>query len=180
MRRACINSFGYSGTNATVVLDGLEEYISQTALPHISFYISDSDDFFSENALERPHLLVFSANDETSLKDYCRAVSRHLINPRVNINLSDLAYTSSQRRSRHYYRAYAVARCAMLDVNEIKFGKPRPRTPRVGFIFTGQGAQWPRMGNDIIETSPALRSLVKKFGQCTPVPFRSAEMVIIR
>lgn len=40
-------------------------------------------------------------------------------------------------------------------------GKRMSTAPRVAFIFTGQGAQWPTMGADLIRDFPLARSTVE-------------------
>lgn len=32
--------------------------------------------------------------------------------------------------------------------------KKSPRAPKIGFLFTGQGAQWPRMAKAIVDAVP--------------------------
>lgn len=38
-----------------------------------------------------------------------------------------------------------------IDEGDFVFGKKSTDTPKVGFVFTGQGAQWPQMGKALIE-----------------------------
>ena len=82
-------------------------------------------------------------------------------------NMRDLAYTLHTRRSTLQFRQVTAG----MDVQEITdriksvldedssalglttryFAVP---TPKILGVFTGQGAQWPRMGAQLIETSP--------------------------
>ena len=110
----------------------------------------------------RPRVLVFSANDEHSLKSYCRALKKHLLNPAVMINIDDLAYTLSERRSRHFNRGYTLAQSTDFDEGAIIYGKNSTEELRIGFIFTGQGAQWSQMGKGIIEAFPSAKTLLKR------------------
>lgn len=55
-----------------------------------------------------PKLLIFSANDETSLRSYIKSLSAHLADTSVNVRVSDLAHTMSEHRSRYYQRAFTV------------------------------------------------------------------------
>ena len=105
--------------------------------------------------------MVFSANNEKSLRDYTAAISKHLLNPGVSIQIPDMAYTLSQRRTRHFHRAYIVADSQKLDDGEIVYGKITPEAPKIGFVFTGQGAQWSQMGKNIVETFPYARTLLQ-------------------
>jgi acyl transferase domain-containing protein len=107
--------------------------------------------------------LVFSANDEKSLKSYVQRLSDHLINPNVRIMLPDLAYTLSNRRTRHFHRAYLVAQDPTnIDQGKLVVGKKGHGVPRVGFVLTGQGAQWPKMGKALVDSFPSAKLLLKK------------------
>ena len=121
----------------------------------------------------RPQLLIFSANDEQSLKSYYQAMKRHLMNPSVGINLADLAFTLSERRSHHFNRGYIATQRTNLDDTAFTSGKKATNTPRVGFVFTGQGAQWSQMGKGVVETFPLAKVLLERLDnalQSLPTP----------
>ncbi|KAF4452204.1 Acyl transferase/acyl hydrolase/lysophospholipase [Fusarium austroafricanum] len=169
-RRASINSFGFGGANAHVVLE------ATTSSPHVSSYQSSiSQNFFdcSEKVeWERPKVLVFSANDEKSLRKSVTDLSTHLINPAVSMKPDDLAYTLSKRRTHHYHRAFVVSKTQEIDSSKVIFGKTTSPV-RVGLIFTGQGAQWSQMGLDLVNTFPiAMRTIedLDKVLQALPSP----------
>ncbi|KAI2613390.1 putative polyketide synthase [Hypoxylon sp. NC1633] len=151
LRRASVNSFGYGGSNAHAILEeikGPKNFIS-------SYAEEDEDDLFAdEEEDERPYLLVFSANDEQSLMKQFSALDRHLSNPSVKVKPRDLAYSLSERRSRHYHRGYVVSKGNQLDEQSLVRGTSRTEVPKLGFIFTGQGAQWSEMAKDLLETFP--------------------------
>ena len=152
IRRASVNSFGYGGSNVHAVIE-------QAVLPggpqHVSSYLSEDDDLdFEDEQEERPCTLIVSANNESSLRANIEALSVHLINPRVKVGLSDLAYTLSERRTHLFHRAFLTTRDTEIDENEFVLGKPGPEAPRIGFVFTGQGAQWSQMGKDILRFFP--------------------------
>jgi acyl transferase domain-containing protein/NADPH:quinone reductase-like Zn-dependent oxidoreductase/aryl carrier-like protein len=107
-------------------------------------------------------VLVFSANDVSSLESYASSLNKHFLNPGVSVKLTDLAYTLSERRTKHFNRAYLIARSTQVDVHSLKVGKPYSSHPRIGLIFTGQGAQWPEMGKSFLETIPVCRDVVHR------------------
>jgi acyl transferase domain-containing protein len=163
IRRASVNSFGYGGSNVHVVLE-------QAKLPdgprHVTSYRGDDDDLFDETEdSERPYTILLSANDLTTLHANIKALSNNLFNPRVKVNLNDLAYTLSEKRSKLYHRAYVVAKNTSFDESSFTIGKKSSETPRIGFLFTGQGAQWPQMGKDLLQYFPWTISILKELDQ---------------
>ena len=119
------------------------------------------ENFFANEEKERPRVLLFSANDETSLRSYSKTIIRHFANLNVKVKLNDLAYTMAERRSHHLHRAYVIATSTEFEEDSFKFGKIRPIPPKIGFIFTGQGAQWSQMGRSLVETFPKARALLE-------------------
>ena len=167
-RIASVNSFGYGGSNEHVVLQDAESFLSQRSYkPHsTSFAPGSFDDFFDDDtetaqALTRPTVLVFSANDESSLTTSYDALRRHLINPSVNLKLPNVAYTLSNHRSRHFYRGFLIRDRLELPEGALIIGKKNSEAPKVGLVFTGQGAQWSQMGKAVIDHFHSARSLLE-------------------
>ena len=147
-----------------VVVEDVKSIRPDVVTHHVSSYIQPSDDFFDDDeptSESRPHVLVFSANGEKSLQAYFTKMSNHLINPNVKTSLPDLAYTLSERRSHHFHRGYVIAKSAKLDASAFVAGKKNTEAPRIGFVFTGQGAQWSQMGKALVETFPSAKLLLQ-------------------
>ncbi|KAL5382066.1 hypothetical protein DPSP01_006743 [Paraphaeosphaeria sporulosa] len=170
IRRAGVNSFGYGGANAHAVVEndaqGLSRHVSSYKQVTTDFFDDDDDEFDEDQedgTQATPTLLFFSANDQSSLDEYIKRFSSHLQNPLVSLDLGDLAYTLSERRSRHYQGAVAITRANLQHINTDTLirGKRTSTAPRVAFVFTGQGAQWPTMGADLIRDFPLARSTVE-------------------
>ena len=163
VRRASVNSFGYGGSNAHVVLEEPKKLVGDAKTTFVSSISQSNDDLFGEDEPTSTRLftLVFSANDESSLQAYCKKLRRYLMNPSVKVTLPDLAYTLAERRTHHYNRGYIVAQSTALDESAFVFQKKSTETPRVGFVFTGQGAQWSRMGKSLVENFPQASLLLK-------------------
>ena len=163
VRRASVNSFGYGGSNAHVVVEEPKKMVGDAKTTFVSSISQNNDDLFGQDEPKsaRPFTLVFSANDESSLQAYCKKIRQYLMNPSVKVTLPDLAYTLAERRTHHYNRGYIVAQSTALDESAFVFQKKSTETPRVGFVFTGQGAQWSRMGKSLVENFPIASLLLK-------------------
>lgn len=109
--------------------------------------------------------LTFSAATATALRSM---LSQHLayIESNPEARLDDIAYTLQHRRSTLAHRAAIVATTteqALQSLHDaaskdIVDGSSRSKLHRgpakILGIFTGQGAQWPRMGAEMVEKSP--------------------------
>lgn len=84
---------------------------------------------------------MLSANDAASLKANIEALCNHLINPRVHVDIPDLAYTLSDHRTKLWHRAFVTTNTTELEVNDFIVAKKGSQPPKISFIFTGQGAQ---------------------------------------
>ena len=101
------------------------------------------------------------------LAKYAEDKSAELENDKKQTNelLSQLAYTLSDRRSHLQWKTYVLASSSDQLAETLNNDEsPAPiaqssRQPRIGFIFTGQGAQWPRMGVELM-AYPVFRECV--------------------
>jgi acyl transferase domain-containing protein len=95
-----------------------------------------------------PSLLVFSANHEESLANSVQALEEFCSQEQPSI--TDLAYTLGARREHMPYRTYAVTdNSARFDAIRTK-SKVENSGAKPVFVFTGQGAQWPGMGKELM------------------------------
>ncbi|KAH8657763.1 putative polyketide synthase [Xylariales sp. PMI_506] len=170
IRRAGVNSFGFGGSNAHVIVEQREvvgpshkTYAMSYDQANGNFFDLDDDDEVDDDLTSsKPRLIILSANNETSLKDYTQVLKKHLIDPRVSVKLGDLAYTLSEKRSRHFYRAFAVTRSIDFNANSYTIGKIKSQETKIGFIFTGQGAQWSQMGKSLIDNFPTAKAMIQR------------------
>ncbi|KAK8066218.1 Fumagillin dodecapentaenoate synthase [Apiospora hydei] len=165
-KRASVNSFGYGGSNVHVVIEETGSFVQDTR--HKSSYMTDSDDLLgleeqedaSSAASRRPYLLCLSANDDDALQANFARLRTHLMNPQVKAGLPDLAYTLNERRSKLYSRGYIITSSTDLDAGAFSRGKKNTHAPKIGFVFTGQGAQWSQMGHALVETFPGAKKIL--------------------
>lgn len=139
LRRASINSFGYGGANAHVILESIESY-RRLDLKRQPGSLEAHRDIF---------MLPVSAKSQQSLDKRLAQVSS-LAEPADPGHLKALAFTLGTRRSQLTERAVLLALPAgknklKTEVHRLsvpKGGKPGVTLP-LAFIFTGQGSQYP-------------------------------------
>ncbi|KNG90606.1 putative polyketide synthase [Aspergillus nomiae NRRL 13137] len=138
--RISVNSFGIGGTNAHVILDSASSVLRKTS-PEAR--LASEPDY---------HLLVLSAKEKRSLDGQIERITRYIeASPSC---LNDLAFTLARRRYHLPYRAFAVAD---KDGSLPTFQKAQSTAPCPVFVFTGQGAQWPTMGMELMCRFPKFR-----------------------
>ncbi|KAI1371141.1 putative polyketide synthase [Hypoxylon crocopeplum] len=164
-RRASVNSFGFGGANAHAILESYEP----------SKWHKDGTPRSSIAAIP----FVFSANSEKTLATQLETYLSYLEEAdESEVNLRDLAWTLS-RRSAFALRTYCSA--LTLDTLRTKLTakleakkndntaigvRPAHKTRTLLGVFTGQGAQWPRMGYKLIETSPFAARRLQELDDC--------------
>jgi acyl transferase domain-containing protein len=157
-RIAGVSSFGFSGTNAHVVLE--EAPVAPRGV--------DVD--------ERPvQLIPLSARTEPALRALAGRYVQHLLD-HPDINLGDLAHTAATGRAQLAERVAVAAttseqareRLAAIASGEqavsgtVRGRVPAGDPPRVAFLFTGQGAQYPDMGRQLYATQPVFRAALDR------------------
>ena len=142
LERVSVNSFGIGGSNGHVVLDSAA---ASGVAPVVHQPTSGAQ------------LVLYSANTAKSLDKLAAHYEQWAeLNPE---KAGDLAYTLARRREHLTYRSFAVfnnkmtvkASPAVKDV----------RKPNIVMVFTGQGAQWPLMGRELIFSHEPFRDSIR-------------------
>ncbi|KAK9860833.1 hypothetical protein MYU51_006145 [Penicillium brevicompactum] len=147
-RRVSINSFGFGGSNAHLILEGTGMHLSPSAA--------------TEKTKEKttPQVVVFSTQDKPGLERLTEKWTSFLqkkLTTGEEISLRNISHTMSSRRSKLPFRSFAVAESLEQLHDVLQQGLPqssrasRTLQANLAFIFTGQGAQWAQMGIQLLD-----------------------------
>ena len=146
--RASVNSFGFGGANAHAVLESADSFASHSKNSNFDHNLSRRQTF----------LLPVSASSQFLLEQKVQDLGHRC---RKEINLIDLAYTLAERRSNLEVKGYLLASQHTLSDDllphklcTVSSSNPRSTKP-LCFVFTGQGAQWPQMGVELMRAFPS-------------------------
>ena len=111
----------------------------------------------------KPELLLFSANTVSSLTEQIRRDEDWLrLNPALH---SDMAYTRAMHREHLPHRAFSIILDDSSFIRSASVLKAPQDSPTVVMVFSGQGAQWPEMGKELILGDPDFRRDILKMDQ---------------
>lgn len=178
-RIAGLSSFGFSGTNAHIVL------ADPASVSPISS-IEPADKAQAVELLSEPPavLLPISARTPQALQRLAATYQKFLTEPVDGQDLpglADVVYTASYRTSHHPNRLAVVAdsnRAAADLLGAWLQGEKRPylvageanqaslvESPNIVFVFPGQGSQWVGMGRELLQQEPVFRRSIEHCDQ---------------
>ncbi|MEO1349006.1 MAG: type I polyketide synthase [Cyanobacteria bacterium J06635_15] len=157
-RIAGLSSFGFSGTNAHIVLEAPPDYPAPVPNP------SETGQF------ERPlHLLTLSAKTAAALEALVNHHAQHW-QQCPNANIADVCFSANTGRSHFDHRLSLIVASAEQLQEQLAAQVPgqvivgshqthvtTSESPQIAFLFTGQGAQFVGMGRSLYETQPIFR-----------------------
>ncbi|MFL5245248.1 MAG: SDR family NAD(P)-dependent oxidoreductase [Gemmataceae bacterium] len=160
-----VNSFGAGGTNAHVVVQGPRK--AQTI-------IHENHTSTNEQAAEAGTLYILSAANRDSLRTLALRHADFLAE--TSIRFEDIAFSAFTRRS-YYKQLAAVVGQTKQDVEDklrrfadghldpatLTTKTTRKKGPRLAFVFSGQGGQWVRMGQQLMQCEPVFHRALSEF-----------------
>lgn len=112
-------------------------------------------------------LFVLSAHSEKSVKSQMKNLQMYLEQRPETLELSvmgKLAYTLCQRRSNLSCRVAFSATTSSELIRKLSNQDEQPisafNSPKISFVFTGQGAQWYAMGRELLGIFPIFASVI--------------------
>jgi acyl transferase domain-containing protein/NADPH:quinone reductase-like Zn-dependent oxidoreductase/NAD(P)-dependent dehydrogenase (short-subunit alcohol dehydrogenase family) len=158
-RVAGVNSFGYGGTNAHVVLAEPWDSATTDDVPSLpAVHVETATD----------PLLLVSARSPEALRELAGKHAEALADPGVDV----AAYCRSAaiHRSHHRLRTSFPAsdRSSLIDslttwsAGEADAAEPALDTPKLLFVYTGMGPQWWAMGRQLYQTEKVFREAVEE------------------
>jgi acyl transferase domain-containing protein len=102
-------------------------------------------------------LLLFSANSAGAMTAVAK--SHHEYYTQHPALQAAMAYTLAYRRERLKLGSYCIA--GPSGFSELTTPVPFQSAQRVAFVFTGQGAQWVRMGKELMQEQPIFADSIR-------------------
>ncbi|KAF2177784.1 polyketide synthase [Zopfia rhizophila CBS 207.26] len=169
LRRASINSFGYGGANAHVILESAESYLGPGRLRKqiLSNGVPESE--------KKLLVLPVSAASPKSLEARVQQITQAVAETHYQATLDSLAHTLTKGRDHFRYRSFVLAKTGrkVSAVDEAAASKSANALP-FGFVFTGQGAQYAGMASELLAQNEHFRTTIRALDdilKALPAPY---------
>ncbi|WDZ54630.1 non-ribosomal peptide synthetase/type I polyketide synthase [Paenibacillus polymyxa] len=162
-----INSFGFGGTNAHILLEEATD-LQKEGTPEVNVNTG------------WPYMIPISARSEKALKNYAQKYVDFINGSGESISLYDIGSMMSKKRTHHDYRlavsasskeelagnleAYIKGQARQgMSAGNVEAGKYN----KAVFVYTGMGPIWWAMGRQLLEKDPVFRNMIEKCDKLT-------------
>ncbi|KAL9091339.1 MAG: hypothetical protein Q9165_004973 [Trypethelium subeluteriae] len=157
--RASVSSFGVGGANAHAILESADCHVP-------AGYSTPIQSYEGQASAEKPFILPFAARTEYSLRKIVGQLSEYLSAAVPSIEVTQIARNLIARAT-HKTRGYIIMtetqNVKHLDIEDMEvLESEEVGDLPIAFVFTGQGAQWPQMGFELIRHFPSFRNTINR------------------
>ncbi|WP_019509581.1 type I polyketide synthase [Pleurocapsa sp. PCC 7319] len=166
-RLAGVSSFGMSGTNAHIIVEESSSTIAKSSL--------------TDNCLSAPnrplHLLTLSAKNEAALMELTQRYSSFLAKNQDK-SPENICFTANTGRSHFEHRLSVIGNSVeQIEKKLVSYASGKTTTglyqrkvnkgqnQKIAFLFTGQGSQYPGMGDQLYQTQPTFKKTIDRCGE---------------
>ena len=180
--RAGVSAFGWSGTNAHLLVEGYGREEDDAVFPvGRALPVAVRTGSTEESGARTTRFLPLSGRSPEALRDAAARYQSWLDERRETLPLdataadpylSDAIWTAASGRNHFAHRAGVVFRdvaelrkkLTILADGDSREAEARPPfgAAKVAFVFTGQASQWVGMGRDLYETEPVFRAALDR------------------
>ncbi|KAI1497576.1 putative polyketide synthase [Biscogniauxia marginata] len=181
IRRVCVNSFGFGGSNAVVILDDAHYFLLSRGLKAHNRTRAEPPSDSDIRGLRKERLaigrgtptwshsglLIWSSTNEDGvmhMQSKLKSYFEHHIDTLTEDDVKDIVYTLAVKRTRFSWRSF-TAFSSLSDLREKlthTLTKSKASQGRnLAFIFTGQGTQYAGMGQGLMTFDTFRGSLEK-------------------
>ncbi|HEX2927837.1 MAG TPA: amino acid adenylation domain-containing protein [Ruminiclostridium sp.] len=160
---AGVNSFGFGGTNAHLILMEAPENLS-----------GKKDK--TQQKTVRPKIMPVTAKDEQSLADLVNSYKEYIEKEDVSqCDIDNIGYTAGLKKQHLEERVsfvYSSKEDLINKMNTFVAGEPNPlivkdieldeNKRRLVWVFTGMGPQWWAMGRELYNSEPVYREMIDR------------------
>lgn len=179
---AGVNSFGFGGTNAHIVMGNyvVEDSIvgDHAMADHLAKEEEEEEEreTITSQPLEQPsQLLVLSAKSKSALRDLAKSYQSFI--PKTDAALPDICLATQTQRSHFNHRLTFISKSkkrlqiqltafnAGEDTAGLRESNISNQPRKICWLFTGQGSQYMGMGQQLYETQPVFRKALNRCGE---------------